>query len=286
MPWVEDLPSSRSLVPAAGNPVRRNLLEAVADWCSCLEGRLPLTAALKCLAEGSGARAVCLSRHSRVAGGSVRAVVFNACSLKRTGLEVSRSFTPCVLGHYVGRARPASLWFSSSGEGHGDPALAVFQKRAGIAETAVIALALEETWADYLELHFAQAPTGAAQDLLNSFAGTLSRTWARRRPGLFSEAILTSRAQARPGVREPILSAANPARLTRSEFRVCLLLSRGLNTTSVCSELSISPSTLKSHLRAIFDKTEVTSMAELLYLLLAPSKGEAWSSEMALMRRA
>jgi DNA-binding NarL/FixJ family response regulator len=63
-------------------------------------------------------------------------------------------------------------------------------------------------------------------------------------------------------------------------------LSRGLNSTSVCLELSISRSTIKAHLRNIFAKTEVASMAELLYMLLAPARSEAEPSETALARRA
>ena len=123
MSLVEGLQPKGSIVPVAGDLSQGHLLEAVADWCSCLQGGLPLRSALKRLADGLGARAVCLSRHSREAGGSARAVIFNAPSLKRADMQVSRSFAHCVLGRYVGRTRPASVWFSSSNDADEDPTL-------------------------------------------------------------------------------------------------------------------------------------------------------------------
>ena len=284
---LEDgLKSTRSPAPPGGVPHESGLIEAIAGWCECLQGRQPLLSALKQIAEGLGARAVSLSRHPREPGGAVRAVIYNAPALARPGLEVTRSFADCVLGRYVDRPRPASVWFASLTEGQDDPALEVFQERARIAETVVVALALEDKWADYLEIHFGQAPSGGAQGLFNSLADTLSRTWVRRNPGLFSDAILANRAQDPARHKEPLLSTTNPARLSRAEFRVCVLLSRGLNTQAVCSELAISPSTLKAHLRSIFAKTETCSLVELLYLLLAPWKGESGPSGLATARRA
>lgn len=280
----DDLRIEHSAAHGVGSLPESGLIEAIASWCECLQGRLPLVSALKQLADGLDARAVCLSRHPREPGGGARAVTYNVPALTRPGLDVTRSYAHCVLGRYVDRPRPASVWFSSLTEGHDDPALEVLQERARIAETVVVALALEDKWADYIEIHFAVAPTGGAQRLFNSLADTLSRTWIRRSPGLFSDAILDSQAQARPRPREPLLSTANPARLSRAEFRVCVLLSRGLNTAAVCSELAISPSTLKAHLRSIFAKTATSSMVELLYLLLAPWTGEQGTS--GLMRRA
>lgn len=207
--------------------------------------------ALRRLAEGLDARAVCLSRRSRASGSPARAEVYNAPS-RPSSCKVSLSFAQCLLGRHVGQARPASIWLSSSGDEYADPALDVFQKRVRIVEPLVVALALEDRWADYLEIHFALALSSGAQDFLKSLAGTLSKTWVRRAPDLFSDAILTNQATTRLSVRAPILDLTSPAQLTRAELWVCVLLSRELNTTSVGSELSISPSTLKAHLRSVY----------------------------------
>ena len=67
----------------------------------------------------------------------------------------------------------------------------------------------------------------------------------------------------------PILGVANPAKLSRAEFRVCLLLSRGLSVKGVTAELGLSEATVRSHLRSIYSKTEVAGLPELLYRILS-----------------
>lgn len=281
---MEILPSEQHL-PTAARPDRLGLIDAVASWCECLQGRQPLMAVLQQLVEGLGARAVCLSRLSR-GPGTARAVIYNVPVAGRRAEKVTRSYAACVLGPYVDRPRAASVWFSSLAEEGADPALAVFQKRARIAETAVVTLTVDHKWVDFLEIHFGSQIGSAAAGLLNMVGSTLSRTWANRSPGLFSDAVLASQAESKLGFRDPLLSTANPARLSRAEFRVCLLLSRGLNAAAVCGELDISPSTLKAHLRSVFAKTETTSMAELLFQLLTRLRPEPRLSDLALARRA
>lgn len=262
-----------TLTPAQQD-ARPDLLDAVASWCECLQGRQPLLSVLQELAQGLGAQAVVLSRVTRGAGGNARILAFNAPGLRGPAERVTRSFAACVLGRYVDRPRLASVWLASTAEDGTDPALQVFQSRARLSECVVVALSADHKWTDFLEVHFRHAPDVATQALLARVAGTLSRTWLNRSPGLFSDAVLAAQAESR-GFREPILSTGNPARLSRAEFRVCLLLSRGLNGAAVCGELGISPSTLKAHLRAVFAKTETASMAELVFQLLTAHRAEA-----------
>jgi DNA-binding CsgD family transcriptional regulator len=253
-----------------------SLVEAIAVWCEALHGRQPLLTALGRMAAGLGARAACISRHSKGSTLPAKALLFNGARSGRTGDQLLRSYAGCVLGRYVDRPKVASVWLSSMAEEHGDPALSTFQQRARIAETVVITLAVEEKWVDYLEFHFGTPVAGSTQAMMNMLADTLSRTWLRRNPGLFSENLLVRNAASRAkDLREPVLSPANPARLSRAEFRVCLLLSRGLNTKAVCAELEIGAATLKAHLRNIFAKTKTTCLAELIFQLLAPTAGPA-----------
>ena len=76
---------------------------------------------------------------------------------------------------------------------------------------------------------------------------------------------------------EAILGISNPAKLSRAEFRVCLLLSRGLSIKGVTDELSLSEATVRSHLRSIYSKTEASGLPELVYRLLSngSERGEA-----------
>lgn len=247
-------------------------IEAIARWCECLQGKQPLLTGLRQVARALGARSVCLARHSRHAVRMAQTVSVSDPEIVASSDELERSFAHCVLGVYVDRPRAGSVWLSSLADEHNDPALAAFQKRTGIAETVVIPLSLEEKRIDYLELHFAEPPGPEFQEVLGTVGDALSRVWSARSPGLFHEAVLSSRKGQRVAVlRGQLLSTANPASLSRAEFRVCLLLSRGLNREGICDELSISSGTLRTHLRSIFRKAGVSSLSELVYMLLVPS---------------
>ncbi|TNC66587.1 helix-turn-helix transcriptional regulator [Rubellimicrobium roseum] len=262
-----------------GNPAAPaasfNYIEAIAKWCEGLQGRQPLVTALRQVAIALGAQSACLSRHARAPIRAAQVVAFQEPEVFASGPEAGRSFAHCVLGAYVDRPRPASVWLSSLADERNDPALLVFQEKAGIAETVIIALALEEKRIDYLELHFQAALDAATIELLDAVASALSRIWITRKPGLFAEAILSGRSKrAVSPVQGRLLSTANPARLSRAEFRICLLLSQGLNQVGICNELSISPATYRTHLRNVLRKTGVSTLPELLYALLSPVRPE------------
>lgn len=55
--------------------------------------------------------------------------------------------------------------------------------------------------------------------------------------------------------------------LTKSEARVALLVMRGQGLSPIAEELSVSVTTVKTHLRHVFDKTGVHRQAELVRLL-------------------
>ena len=61
-----------------------------------------------------------------------------------------------------------------------------------------------------------------------------------------------------------ILGFQNPARLSRAEFRVCLLLAEGASNAGICAALSLSESTVRSHVRTICIKTGAADREELV----------------------
>ena len=61
-----------------------------------------------------------------------------------------------------------------------------------------------------------------------------------------------------------ILDPENPQRLSRSEFRVCLMLSTGLQVDGISQKLGLTRPTVRTHLRAILAKTGLTSVADLV----------------------
>ena len=52
---------------------------------------------------------------------------------------------------------------------------------------------------------------------------------------------------------------------------MCILLARGLSVKGVTEELGLTESTVRSHLRSIYSKTEVSGLPELLYRILSSS---------------
>lgn len=63
----------------------------------------------------------------------------------------------------------------------------------------------------------------------------------------------------------PILSADNPARLSRAEYRVCLLLSYGKTVEKARQQLDVTMVTLRKHLKNIYAKIGTTCLDERLY---------------------
>ena len=126
---------------------------------------------------------------------------------------------------------------------------------------------------DHIELHFTNPLPDAMQAAIAAVLPTMARTWASRQVGLVTRSVINHRAHRETGMRQPVkrslLGTANPVRLSRAEFRVCMLLSRGLSVLGVAEELAVCESTVRSHLRSIYAKTDTSSLAELVFQLLS-----------------
>ncbi len=246
------------------------IIGAIATWCECLQGKDTLAEALKLLAEGVNAEAVALARASRDSLGETVSITFDALPQKAMAPRLDRSFARTMLGNYFTSAKPGSVWFKTMVDVDHDPALLDFHARRRLSELAVIPIGSTEKSLDFLEFHFASpiGPDGYA--ILNMVVATLTKTWGNRKPGLFTDALLRRKAPDQTAMAAPILGCDNPAKLSRAEFRVCLLLSRGLSKQHIVDELVISRSTLRTHLRSIYLKTGTSSHSELLYKLLSP----------------
>nr|WP_254604221.1 helix-turn-helix transcriptional regulator [Leisingera sp. ANG59] len=174
------------------------------------------------------------------------------------------------MGSYLDKAKPGAIWYKSMSDEAADPVLDRFHNSRKLVELAVIPLSSGKQHADFLELHFPTRPGAVQQALLNIISGTLVRTWTNRSPGLYAEACLKERRATRDaGVQAHLLSMDNPAQLSRAEYRVCVLLSKGQTAKRVQADLGISKSTLRTHLRNIYAKTQTGNMSELVYQLVS-----------------
>lgn len=257
------------------------VLDGIANWCGGLHGSMPLGGALGALAGGLGAVAAVIVRDSHVTGQRRIAAAFDQRHAVEPALR--RSFAPDVLGAYHNKVRAGTLWLLSHREEDavdGD-ALRHWRRGKGVADIAVITLRTSAQETDYLELHFEAELSRSEEGAIEAILPTLTRSWAGRKPGIVTEAqvderILAARRRALATALPPdapILGDDNPAKLSRAEFRVCLLLSRGLSVKGIIEELSLSEATVRTHLRNIYAKTGTSGQAELLYRILsaAPS---------------
>jgi len=254
-------------------PVDASVVEAIADWCDALHGELGLEEAFSALAAGLGAEAGMLVRTNFNDFRPMRVAVWDRTGARSVS-PLTVSFADGRFGCHIARPRTGCVWLASLSDDADDSDLALeaWQARRGLSEFAVLILSGGPGARDHIELHFRNALSPETQAALGAVLPTMARTWANRQVGLISRVVINHRTapELAPARRVPavILSSANPSGLSRAEFRVCLLLSRGLSVTGVANELAVSETTVRSHLRSIYAKTETSGLAELVFALL------------------
>jgi len=277
-PYVDE----RGVVLWAADQPKIDIFDAIADWCDALHGGLMLQDAFGHLIAGLGAEAGMLVRTHLADFRPIRVAIWDRGG-PAGAAPLTTSFADGLFGDSLARPRAASVWLGSAHEGDAhcppDPALGIWQARRKLDEFAVLVLSGGVTTRDHIELHYRERLPLPAQATLAAVLPTMARTWASRQVGLVTRTVVSHRIRQNPqpssAAREALLSVANPARLSRAEFRVSLLLSRGLSAAGVASELGVSEATIRSHLRSIYSKTDVSSLAELLFHLLGNHRGPA-----------
>ena len=257
------------------------VLDGIASWCGAVHGSMQLSEALGAISQAIGAEVAAVSRDT---GKDGRGRIVAGCDSRSddsNSVPFKRPMAEDVLGDFYNRVRAGTVWFLSDHIDDADFGLSAslngWLVSRGIAEIVVVALESSRLQHDYLEFHFNQPVSRPDKVEFDSLMPTLVRAWAGRKTGLVTQAqmderIVWARRQAeesRIKPHEPILGVGNPAKLSRAEFRVCLLLSRGLSVKAVTEELGLTESTIRSHLRSIYSKTYTKSLAELLYRLLS-----------------
>ncbi|MCB2114783.1 MAG: helix-turn-helix transcriptional regulator [Rhodobacteraceae bacterium] len=242
----------------------------MADWSDALRGGLALQDAFAGLVAGLGAEAGMLVRTALSDFRPSRVATWDRLS-QHSPWPLAKSFADGTFGSAFVRPKPASLWLATRNdlaEVERDPALPAWQERRGLRETAVLVLSGGPASRDHIELHF-RAPFDETRiAMFEMILPTMARTWSARQVGLVTRCVVNHRQEIAAPAALPILSSTNPARLSRAEFRVCLLLGRGLSAQAAAEELNVSEATVRSHLRSIYAKTGTTGLAELVYRLL------------------
>ena len=242
---------------------------------------MPLQEALSSLAYGFGAECSVLSRQLNTESHARTVAVFDQFANVPDVPRLGRSLARDVMGYFYAKARGSTIWFIT--DLLDDPSwkstntLAHWRMSRNVREVVVIVLASNQQQSDYIEFHFTRAIKKSEKLEFEGLLPTIVRSWNGRKTGLVTQARMDERlVRARDNVQAdklewdaPILGMSNPARLSRAEFRVCLLLSRGLSVKGVTDELGLTEATVRTHLRSIYSKTDTSSMAELLYRILS-----------------
>jgi DNA-binding NarL/FixJ family response regulator len=237
--------------------------------------------ALDALAAGFGSEAAVLSRKVAQQDRPRAVALFDAMANEPDAVTIRRPFCQDVMGYLFAQARASTVWFLSD---HLDDArwqatetLARWREVRDVAEIVVVALAGNLREQDYLEFHFTEPLAYSRKLELESLAPTLVRSWSGRKPGLVTQAQMDDRMVRHRAVAKtkrlkadaPLLGLSNPAKLSRAEFRVCVMLARGLSVKGMTEELGLTEATVRTHLRSIYSKAEVSGMQELLYRILS-----------------
>jgi len=271
-----------------GIEARSSLIDAIADWCDALHRDLPLKEAFARLVHSLGAEAGMIVRTRLNDFHPVRILIHDDRATSTHPLTAS--FADDFFGPHLVRPRSATVWLGSA---HADErsakeavTLPEWQVTRRMKEFAVLVLSGGPDTRDHIELHFREM---LSPDILESLAAvlpTIARTWATRSVGVITRQAISERlpldVQKPAYMMKPMLGVSNPARFSRGEFRVCMLLSRGLSVVGVSKELGIAEATVRSHLRSIYAKTDTANLAELVFQLVkSQGSTDEWEARSA-----
>lgn len=255
----------------ATSAVHVPVVDALADWDEAMQGRMPLAEGLARLCRAVGAECGLIARVQPGAERPLRIAVHD----ERRGEPVRPLIASLADDHFAAalqEARTGSLLLSAARAPGSTPG--EWQAARRLRDFAVLVLEVSPALRDQIELHFRHDLPPETRSALASLVATLSGRWVKRACGLVERATIGTRLRTEARMDLPILSTANPTQLSRSEFRVCLLLSRGLDLDGVAAELGLARSTVRAHLRSIHAKTGTASLAELVFALVETRQGE------------
>lgn len=180
-------------------------------------------------------------------------------------------FAKQVFGADLMQSRAGSLWIMHGTTDPDRPQITDDlreQIRAQqVHSIAVICLANAALGLDFLEIQFGTKIPDHNRAFLTMVSDTLAKTWQQRSPGTAQRQLARNRQtrtqNALRAVPVSILRVDNPFGLSRSEFRICLMIQEGLLLKDIVRELGIQDSTARSHLHSIYEKTESVSLLDL-----------------------
>ena len=260
-------------VPDHSAFVLSTAFKPVSAFAACLRGVDAIEIGLHRLATAVGAQSILLSRLS--SGHRTAVVAAKSTVAKPSLVELNRPFCDNILDIDPWKLQVGVCVFRSGLDQPQEPsrsALERWDRVSGTRDSLVMVLEINKDHVDRIEMHFDHRVERDTIHLCEEIARVLPMFYLARVPDIIEDSISrnakrTGAAPARKG--RPILSATNPYNLTRSEFRLCHVISRGLSYKALPAKLEISPHTVRSHLRNIYGKLEVEDYYELSHRLVS-----------------
>lgn len=254
--------------------------KALINFIQWSQGAVVLDAALDTIVDAFGADCGVVSR-VWLNKGSDRVAARADSNGQNSKRPLFLSFTNEVLGPFRNKPKRASV-FSYLEEGK-DPAemsslVLDWVSHRKLHDILFICLDNKGHELDFLELHFCRSSERDYRVGVEAIAEELSEIYQNRRPGLITEALSRQslvKLKKKTNENALIMSTDNPAGLTRAEWRVCVLISRGLSSQSIGEELGIGPATVRTHLKHIYSKTAHDSFHNLARRLVSLEEREA-----------
>lgn len=249
------------------------IFKPVSGFASSLRGMDSVEVGLHQIATALGAQSALLSRLGK---NDTQAVTIAKAVVSRNGLgTLTRPFCEHIVDVNPRSLRVGACIFRSRVDqpsASSDLIMDRWYQSSGARDSVVMVLEVSKRNVDRLELHFDHVADRNCITLCEEMAQALPLFYASRAPEIIEQ---TLQRNSKSGTATPvagampILSEANPYQLTRSEYRICHVISRGLSYKALPGKLDISPHTVRSHLRNIYAKVDVADFFELSHRLVS-----------------
>jgi len=245
-------------------------LDLMNHWNAALTGQFRFDDVLAILCRQVNALNISLFRYTEERAypiSSVSQALSGAKPINSTG-----NLLAFLLSQDANAVLPGSLWrltvIRAMPGFEGTPADREWQSRSQVQEVSLAIMSNQDGTIDALEISFDHLRDNHPDIPPFLLTTAMANAWDLAVPGLIDRVITTRR---RGPDRVPdnaaVLSAENPCGLSRAEQRVCHLLAEGLSAKRIAEDLDLSISTVRTHLRNIYAKTDTTGQVNLIAII-------------------
>lgn len=245
----------------------------VTDWSAAVSGNLRLEPVVATLGRQIGAAHLSIYRLT-ISDRKIQPALAVDRRDDQRPERISGSLASFAVTAFPDDVLPGKIFRLS--ELQGDPRFAgtaaeiEWAARPDIAQISVVVLGVEGPNIDILEILYNRMPDFNVDIPTAVIAIALSDAWSHRTPGLVLGLVAKFgiRNRLRPELfKSHVLSPDNPYALSRSQMRICQLLAAGQRPADIARLMQVSITTVRSHLRNIYAKTNTAGQFEVIALI-------------------